>query len=639
VELRHLRYFIAAAEESTIVAAAKRLRLAQPALTRQIHDLEREIGVEVFERGARGVQLTPAGDVVLVSARHILRQLDVGMEYARGASQGTVGRCVICVGARGLSSGLIARIAAVLHAEYPAIDVAVIEATATRQWKALQTLEADIGLGLPAPAEYSDLVSETFGHDVFDSILVTSTHPLASRESVSLADLAPHPMVTWSARVAPEFNRQMRTEFKRIGVKLPPRREFEQISAVIAMVNAGQGWTFFPSKFPQLATSGTVVIPLTDFKIPLPHAVLSRKTDIRPVTRTVLNVIRRIASEERRTGGAAPVRVVARVSGAHRVAADGTDESRSAAIELRHLRYYCAVVDARSFGRAAERLELTQPALSRQIRDLERAVGIELLERAARGATTTPGGESFYKSAKRILDEAAAIPAEAHRAERGVVARCVIATVPTQQARTLVSELLRICASEMPNVEILVEDFATPKQPGELRAARIDIGLCHASPLSPVEQRGLRRERLFSDTVNCALVATDSPLATREEIELRELAEIPFLFVGRSFQPGLHDMIHSAFEGHAFTPRVDNSYDGLQTLWAMVAQGIGWAIGFASQCADPPPGTVAVPVKNLAIPWGLDVLCRKDEARTLVLLVIDMLHDIARAQELESASA
>jgi hypothetical protein len=71
----------------------------------------------------------------------------------------------------------------------------------------------------------------------------------------------------------------------------------------------------------------------------------------------------------------------------------------------------------------------------------------------------------------------------------------------------------------------------------------------------------------------------------------------------------------------------------------MVAQGIGWAIGFASQCADPPPGTVAVPVKNLAIPWGLDVLCRKDEARTLVLLVIDMLHDIARAQELESASA
>jgi LysR family transcriptional regulator, hca operon transcriptional activator len=69
LELRHLRYFIAVAEESTLVAAAKRLRVAQPALTRQIHDLEREVGVELFERGARGVELTAAGEVCLRSAR------------------------------------------------------------------------------------------------------------------------------------------------------------------------------------------------------------------------------------------------------------------------------------------------------------------------------------------------------------------------------------------------------------------------------------------------------------------------------------------------------------------------------------------------------------------------------------------
>jgi len=100
VELRHLRYFIAVAEDSTMVAAAKRLRIAQPALTRQIHDLEREIGVDLFERGAKGMELTPAGDVCLVSARHILSRLQSAIELARGSSRGVVGRCVLLGGLR-----------------------------------------------------------------------------------------------------------------------------------------------------------------------------------------------------------------------------------------------------------------------------------------------------------------------------------------------------------------------------------------------------------------------------------------------------------------------------------------------------------------------------------------------------------
>ncbi len=639
MELRHLRYFIAAAEESTIVAAAKRLRIAQPALTRQIHDLEREIGVDVFERGARGVDLTPAGEVCLVSARHIVRQLDVAMEHARGASEGTVGRCVISVGTRALTSGLIARIVTRLHAECPGIDLAVIEASTVRQWKSLQLLDADIGLGIPAPAEYSELVAETFSQDIFDAILVADTHPLAVHQSVALADLKPYTMLTWSASVAPEFNRQLRTEFKRIGFKISQVRAFEQASGVLTMVSAGQGWAFFPSRIPALAASGTTIIPLTDFRIPIAHAILTRRAENHPVVRTVVKVIRRVTADERRADGHAPVNNAPRASGAHHPTPDDTAASRSAAIELRHLRYYCAVVDARSFGRAAERLELTQPALSRQIRDLERAVGIGLLERAARGATATPGGESFYRSARRILDEAASISAEAHRARRGVNARCVIAAVPTQQARSLIAELVRRCASEMPNLELATEDISTPHQPAELRAARIDMGLCHASPMSPVEERGLRRERIFTDTVNCALVSADSPLSARKEIMLSDLADTPFLFVARSFQPGLYDMVHAAFAGQGFTPPTGATYEGLQTLWTMAAQGRGWAIGFASQCADPPPGTVAIPLRNLSIPWGLDLLCRVDESRALVLLLMDMLHDIARAQDAEEALA
>ncbi|MEO7457725.1 MAG: LysR family transcriptional regulator, partial [Gemmatimonadaceae bacterium] len=92
MELRHLRYFIAVAEEATMVAAAKRLRIAQPALTRQIHDLEKELGADLFDRVPRGVVLTPAGEACLESARHILHQVDVAFQQAHASSHGRVGR-------------------------------------------------------------------------------------------------------------------------------------------------------------------------------------------------------------------------------------------------------------------------------------------------------------------------------------------------------------------------------------------------------------------------------------------------------------------------------------------------------------------------------------------------------------------
>jgi DNA-binding transcriptional LysR family regulator len=132
------------------------------------------------------------------------------------------------------------------------------------------------------------------------------------------------------------------------------------------------------------------------------------------------------------------------------------------------------------------------------------------------------------------------------------------------------------------------------------------------------------------DVASCALVACDSPLASRASIAFHELVDIPFLFPDRTFQPALYDQLFSIFEGRAFKPRVDQTYDGLKTIWTMVAEGRGWALGFRSQCESPPPGTKSVPVDGFSLPWGIDVLSRVDESRTLTLLMIDMLHDIAR---------
>jgi DNA-binding transcriptional LysR family regulator len=626
MELRHLRYFSAVAEESTLVAAARRLGVAQPALTRQIHALEAELEVELLERGPKGAALTPAGEVVHASARHVIGEVDAAVQRAREASRGIAGRCVICAGVRALASGFVPRIVTTLNAEYPNIEVRVIEGTLNRQFRILQLGEADVGIGVAASRDYPELASETLHISLFNMAAFADSHPFARRESVSMRELAGETFIAWKVS---ELRKLIDAEFKRLKFVPAGRREFEHPFAIAAAVAANQGWTLVPNDARALAPPGTTVVPITDFKLALAHAMVWRKDDVQPVVRTVMDVVRRIAAEERRArGDDVPIPVPARVSAATPLA-EGAPPS--AVLELRHLRYFCAVADAGSFGRAAERLALTQPALSRQVTDLERVVGVPLLERAARGVSPTAAGESLLTSARRLLDEVGTMAAEAHRARRGAIAQCRIAAVPTSSARALITALVHDCARDAPHLELHFEDYATPTQPGALREGLIDLGVCHASAMSAHEQRGVERFHLTTDLANCALVSASSPFAQREHLTLRELEDVPFLFPDRAFQPEMYDDMFGEFERNMFRPRVDATYDGLDTIWSLVALGRGWAIAFASQCDAPPVGTRSIPLEGFSVPWGLDLLARDDESRSLILDVADRLRRLAGA--------
>ena len=630
MELRHLRYFVAVADEATFVAAARRLGVAQPALTRQIHALERELDVELLERGPRGVRLTLAGDVALRSARHILHQVDDAAKRAVGAGLGTTGRCVVCAGVRALATGLIGRIIERMAQRFPDIELGVIEGAFQRQTDALRLAEADIGIGLPTIPDDRDLTSRTIDEDVFDHAALPKSHPLARRRRLALADLSGETFIGYSAPTAFEFTRRLRAEFARHGFTPAGVREYDQAFAVAAAVEGGQGWTLLNHESRSLVAPDMTLIPITNFAIRIPHALAWRTSERRPVVFTVLDEIAALVAEERAErdrreppadGVPSPTRCLQEQNGA---------VAPSAVLELRHLRYFCSVVDAGSFGRAAEQLGLTQPALSRQVADLERVVAIPLLERAARGVTTTPAGEAFSQSARRILDEVGTLSAEVQRARRGVAARCVVAGVPSPLARGLASTLLRECRLELPDLDLVFEDLATPAQPAALRAGDVDLGMCHSSPLGAAEEQDVERSRLVSDTMNCALLRAGDALARKPEVTFQELADVPFLFAERSFQPALYDEVFDVFDQLGFRPRVDATYPGLRTVWALVADGHGWALGFASQCDAPPAGTVAVPIKGFSMPWGLDLLMRSDESRPVVLDVADRLRRLAR---------
>jgi DNA-binding transcriptional LysR family regulator len=624
MELRHLRYFTAVAEESTLVAAAKRLGVAQPALTRQIHALERELDVELLDRGPKGTTLTPAGEVVVASARHVIRQVDAAVERARAASRGLAGRCVLCAGARPLASGFVARLLARLGTQYPDIDLGVIEGTLLRQFRALQVGEADMGIGVPPPSTFPELASETLHLSIFDAALIPDANPLSRRSSLEIGELAPETFLSWGSNAAADIRRLIQREFKRIRFAPAATRELDEVFSMSAAVAAGRGWTLIPDDAHSLAPSGTTVVPLTDFALPVPLALLWRVSEQRPVVRTVLDVIRQLAAEER---GILPAETPSSLRAGH--SAEHEQVAPSSLLELRHLRYFCAVVDAGTFGRAAELLELTQPALSRQIGDLERVVGAPLLDRSARGVSTTAAGASLRRSAGRLLDEVGTIHAEADRARRGAIARCLIAAVPTTSARALITALVRECARDAPHLELQFEDLATPAQPGALREGLIDLGVCHASSMSAFEQRGVERTHLTADRANCALISAANPLAQHRRLWLHQLADLPFLFPDRDFLPGMHDDVFGEFERIAFQPRVDATYDGLDTIWSLVAQDRGWGLGFASQCDAPPVGTRSIPLEGFDLPWGLDLLAREDESRSLILDVADRLRRLA----------
>ena len=624
MELRHLRYLIAVAEERSFSAAAARLRLAQPALSRQIRDLEREIGTELFARDSTGTVITAAGEQCANAARQILDDVSEAIKRARLAHRGLVGKCILGVGRYPLWNGTLGRIVEQARSDYPGIEVVVEEFSGENQWTALENAEIDIGFGAAQPAENPRLSGATHSLDVLDTIVVARTHSLALRESVTLDDLEAETYIRYDPAVEGDATRNLETLLARRGFAPAGLRSATNADSLRMLVRAGVGWSLLPRSMRDVLNAGLVAIPIDDLFVPFRYVYMHRRGDTRPAVSSILTSMRRSADR-----------------GADRAVdrAPDAEESQEAPsrLELRHFRYFAAIVQHQSIGRAAEALELTQPALSRQLQSLEADVGVELLTRTARGIVPTLAGESLHHDALTILSAADHLGSEALRVVRGTAGNCVVGVVASPLAWDTAARAVADCAERLPFIDVRVEDIPTPRQAPALRAARLDVAVGHRYPTAPDLDPSIIRELLLPDRMNMALLGSDHPLASREVLTLKDLADVPFMFMKRSFSPALYDVVMGTFARAGFAPRIDGEYDGLPTVWALAAQGLGWAMGSASQCAAPPQGVVAVPISDFDMPWGLEVTYRRNEARMPVLEMIDALHRAAR--ELEGMGA
>ena len=240
--------------------------------------------------------------------------------------------------------------------------------------------------------------------------------------------------------------------------------------------------------------------------------------------------------------------------------------------DLRRLRYFVAVAEELHFGRAARRLNVSQPPLSVQIRTLEREIGTPLLIRTQRRVELTEAGRVLLEEARRLLDQAEAAVVHARRAAEGAVGRLTIGFVSTVDY-SILPPLVRRFRQKHPGIALKLLELTGDRQQALLQSGELDLGLSILpSPASSLTMRPVFREPLI------AAVPTNHPLAGRRRIALRSLAAEAFVQFPRELAPGLYDLAIAACQKAGFTPHLAQEAIQMQTILGLVAAGLGVAL-------------------------------------------------------------
>jgi DNA-binding transcriptional LysR family regulator len=259
MELRHLRYFVAAAEELNFRRAATRLCIAQPALSVQIGQLETEIKAQLFLREGRGVKLTEAGRVFLDQARKILVDLAQGVARTQHAASGDIGHIVI--GHNGPAELLAFPILIpALKKRWPNIYLSFENHRTPQQIDRLRRGDIDLAfVWLPVPSDEFDILELM---TVPLGVVLPATHRLAKRKMLSISDLSNEPLILFSKQRDPESFHQIERLFLGAGATMNIAFEFELLLSCINFVAMGAGLSLLPDYHRRIGIPGVVYRPL-----------------------------------------------------------------------------------------------------------------------------------------------------------------------------------------------------------------------------------------------------------------------------------------------------------------------------------------------------------------------------------------
>ena len=260
MELRHLRYFVAVAEEGSLTVAAKtRLHTAQPSLSRQIHDLELELGVQLLIRGPRGIELTASGRVFLDHARVALLQVEAATEAARRAAQPA--RSSFAIGfLTGYEMDWLPAVMSILRAELPSTEVVIHSQDSPDLAAGLIRGKIDLAF-LRLEKQAPGLKFRPLRKDQL-VVLMPRDHALAARSSIRPQDIAGETFIGVSATRAPTLKAVIEDYARRNGIDLKPHHQAENIAMAISMVASTRGVSLLPLYIQNLLPKTVVSRPV-----------------------------------------------------------------------------------------------------------------------------------------------------------------------------------------------------------------------------------------------------------------------------------------------------------------------------------------------------------------------------------------
>jgi DNA-binding transcriptional LysR family regulator len=243
-------------------------------------------------------------------------------------------------------------------------------------------------------------------------------------------------------------------------------------------------------------------------------------------------------------------------------------------MELRHLRYFVAVAEEENVSRAALRLHVSQPGISRQIRDLEDEIGFQLLERSAKSVRLTAAGKVFLGEARDVLLRADAAVKKARDIASGGIGEINVGYAPSLTVRIL-PPTLRAFQDRYPNVRVALHDLSTEEMLAQLRDGKLQLALLVRPTRAML--RGLKFKELACYPM-CVAAAPTHPLAKAKFLSLEKAAREPLVAYSREDYPEYHEDLAAIFAAVKTRPRIAEEHDGVTSLIAAVEAGRGIAL-------------------------------------------------------------
>ena len=303
-ELRHLRYFVAVAEELNFSRAARRLQMAQPPLSVAIRQLETELGTDLFQRTSREVTLTEAGRVLLEGARRTLAEADRAVSAAMRAGAGELGglRVGFSWSARFETLPAIGR---AVRERHPDVELLTEEMWNARMIPALRAGTIDVAISLCAEISPELAYEQLRAEPVI--ALLTFNHPLAGEQAVALSSLAEEEFVLFPRELAPRLHDTLVGLCRRAGFEPTARKESFHTDWELRVLADVPGVTLVPQSVARFLPRGVVAVPVTEPSERLDTSLIWRSEDVSPTVTAFLKVAREVCRPEVAALGVAAV--------------------------------------------------------------------------------------------------------------------------------------------------------------------------------------------------------------------------------------------------------------------------------------------------------------------------------------------